>query len=115
MKISFYSGTEEILKELGARIKQERIKMNITQDRMAEVTNLSRRTISNLENGADVSLSTLIEVLRLLGHLDGFDLLVPEASIRPSDIAYQIKPRKRASSFVAESIGDNEWKWGDEE
>ena len=66
MKINYYSGTDEIMTELGARIRSARVDMNITQDMIAERTNLSKRTISNLENGKDVSLHTLIEVLRAL-------------------------------------------------
>lgn len=114
MKISYYSGTSEILKELGRRIKKERIDMNITQGKMADMTGLSRKTVCNLENGSDVSLRTLIEVLRVLGHLDGFDMLVPEPTVRPSDIVFHGKSRERASSSASKTSSAMEWKWGDE-
>ena len=113
MKINYFSSGNEIMRELGKRIKAERISMNITQSKMAELTNLSKRTISNLENGKDVSLHTLIEVLRVLGRLDGLDILVPETGIRPSSLANNAKPRERASS-AAEAVQENSWKWGDE-
>ena len=64
MKISLYSSTTEILTELGSRIKSVRVDMSITQAELAEMTNLSCRTISNLETGRDVSLATLIDVMR---------------------------------------------------
>lgn len=115
MKINYYSGTDEIMKELGSRIKYARIDMNMTQAMMAERTNLSQRTISNLENGRDVSMLTFIEVLRELDMVQGFDALVPEVTFRPSRIAYDLKPRERASAARADRVSDNTWKWGDEE
>ena len=114
MKINYYSGTDEIMKELGSRIKAARIDMDITQGMMAERTGLSQRTISNLENGKDVSLHTLIEVLRALDQLQGFDTLVPEATFRPSQVAFDIKPRERASAARADRVSEGAWKWGDE-
>ena len=114
MKIDYYSGTAEIMKELGSRIKSARIDMDITQALMAERTGLSLRTISNLENGRDVSLRTLIEVLRVLDRVQSFDTVLPETVIRPSLIAYDIKPRERASSARSGRVGESTWKWGDE-
>ena len=57
MKITFYSSTPEVLAEIGSRIKAARIAMPATQKEMAEMANLSLRTISNLESGKDVSFS----------------------------------------------------------
>ena len=57
MKIVFFSSTNEVLSEIGSRMKAARIAMSITQKEMAEMTNLSLRTISNLEAGKDVSFS----------------------------------------------------------
>ncbi len=114
MKINYYSGTDEIMTELGARIRSARVDMNITQDMMAERTNLSKRTISNLENGKDVSLHTLIEVLRALDRVQGFDALIPEVTFRPSQMLSEMKPRERASAARTDKAGKGSWKWGDE-
>ena len=84
MKISFYSSNNEVLTEIGKRIKAQRIAMNMTQKEIAEKTNLTQKTISNLENGKDVSFTTVIDVLRCLGQLNGLDMAVPEQIIRPS-------------------------------
>ena len=94
MKITFYSSTNEVLSELGSRIKAARIAMSATQKEMAELTNLSLRTISNLENGKDVSFSTVIDVLRALGQLQSLELMVPEQGLRPSEIVAMRKPRE---------------------
>ena len=87
MKIMYYSSTNEVLSELGGRIKAARIAMDVTQKEMARLTNLSQRTISNLENGKDVSFSTVIDVLRALGQLQNLDIIIPERGPRPSEIA----------------------------
>ena len=55
MKITFHSSTGEVISELGSRIKAARIAMPATQKEMAAMTNLSPKTISNLETGKDVS------------------------------------------------------------
>ena len=62
MKISFFSSNNEVLTEIGKRIKSQRISMNMTQKEIAEKTNLTQKTISNLENGKDVSFTTVIDV-----------------------------------------------------
>lgn len=113
MKITYYSATEEILAELSRRIKAERIAKSITQKELAKKTNLSQRTISNLETGRDVSFSTVIDVLRELGHLQSLELLLPENLIRPSQIISLEKNRERVRSRKNAS-GINRWKWGDE-
>ena len=48
MKITFYASTNEVLSELGRRIKAARIALPATQKEMAEMTNLSQKTIRRL-------------------------------------------------------------------
>ena len=115
MKISFYSSNDEVLSEIGKRIKSQRISMNMTQTEMAERTNLTQKTISNLENGKDVSFTTVIDVLRCLGQLQGLDMAIPEHIIRPSQIITREKPRERASKSQTNRNENKNWKWGDEQ
>lgn len=115
MKISFYSSNNEVLTEIGKRIKSQRIAMNMTQTEMADRTNLTQKTISNLENGKDVSFSTIIDVLRCLGQLQGLDMAIPEQVIRPSQIIANEKTRERASRIRSEKKDNKTWKWGDEQ
>ena len=116
LKITYYSSTKEVLRELGSRIKAERIATQTTQKEMAERTNLSQKTISNLENGKDVSFSTVIEVLRELGRLQSLEVMIPDQGIRPSDIVKYGKQRERVRSRAAKKPeSDSGWKWGDEQ
>lgn len=53
--------------ELGKRIKQERIKIRLTQERLAELINKSPKHISSIENATTkVSLPTLIDIANVL-------------------------------------------------
>ena len=113
MKITYESTNFEILKELGARIKRQRIASNLTQKQMSEMTGLSRTTISFLENGKEVSFSAFIDVMRALGITQRFDLLLEEETIRPSEFISKGHNRQRVrhrTDVVRESV----WKWGDE-
>ena len=111
MKITQYSSTNEVIIETGRRIKAVRIAMSVTQKDLAELTGLSLKTISNLENGKDVSFSTVIEVLRSLGELQRLDMMIPEETFHPSQIVELGKPRERAR---AKERQHTDWKWGDE-
>ena len=115
VKIDYFSSTQEVLKELGRRIKKTRISMSVTQEEMAERTGLSKRTISNLETGKDVSLSTLIDILRAENLLQNMDLITPDEGIRPSQIVALGKMRERVRNEQQPGTGQTEWKWGDEQ
>ena len=112
LKIYSDASNEEILSEIGRRFKAARIAAQTTQKDIAAQTNLSLRTISNLETGKDVSFTTVIECLRAMGMLPSLDTLIPEPGIRPSQIVQYGKMRERASRKNAHPVTG--WKWGDE-
>ena len=58
------------LLELGDNIKKLRKERNITQEQLATMANISRATLSKLENGniAQVSIVTLNDILNHLGY-----------------------------------------------
>lgn len=112
MKITQFSMAQEILAELGLRIKQERIRQNLMQEELADRAGVSVHTVSNLERGADISLSTLLRVLRVLGFLDNVDLLIPEAGVSLAEIVDRGQMKTRASRKKNSESGG--WKWGDE-
>jgi len=71
-----------ILKELGERIRQLRLRKNITQEDLAARTLLAVGTIKALEAGKG-KLSTLVAILRELGALDQLDSFIPPVTISP--------------------------------
>lgn len=55
-------------KAIGKRIKIQRIRKDMTQDKLADLTGLSNPHISNVETGStQVSLKTLITIANVLG------------------------------------------------
>ncbi len=57
---------------IGDWVKSLRKKQNLSQDELAELLNLSRLTIQNLEAGKNITLDTLLKVLQ---HFDALDRL----------------------------------------
>ena len=62
MKITESLYEREILKELGNRIKQHRISINITQIELAERCGISPSTEIRIENGVDSKISNYIKI-----------------------------------------------------
>lgn len=114
MKINSENNNSAVLIELGARIKRNRIDMQLSQQDFAAKTGISTRTLSAAENGEDIRLSNLLRILRTLGCLENIDLLLPELAFDPESYRTLGKERKRVSR-TSEGKDTSEWKWGDEE
>ncbi|OQX73582.1 MAG: hypothetical protein B6D64_13720 [Bacteroidetes bacterium 4484_276] len=98
--MDWYSMTTKGIEiEIGQRIKERRIKKNMTQLELAKKTGLSRVSISKIESGNGVGFSSLIEILRMLDLLQNLEQLFPPPELSPLEILkIQGKKRKRASS-----------------
>ena len=105
---------EAILAELGGRLAQRRLELQLTQEMLAEQAGVSKRTVERIEAGATAQMSTLIRILRVLELLDRLETLVPEAGPRPMDLVrLKGKARKRASG-KRKPTNEAPWHWGDE-
>ena len=88
---------DELLAELGNRLRRYRLEGNITQAELARRAGISLRTLGNLETGRDVQFGTVIRVLRSLGRLDSLDAFLPEAGVSPMELLRSGgRPRQRA-------------------
>lgn len=88
-----------IIRQLGAFIKEQRLRKNYTQNELAEKSGIHRVTLSEFEQGLRGSLSTFIQLLRALGALETLDVFVLPVSISPLEMArLEAKKRKRAST-----------------
>ena len=114
MKINSENNNSAVLSELGARIKRNRIDMQLSQQDFAAKAGISTRTLSAAENGEDIRLSSLIRIIRTLGCLENIDLLIPELAFDPESYRTLGRERKRVSR-TSEGKDTSEWKWGDEE
>lgn len=111
MKIYGDESNTFIIEELGKRIKDIRINKSTTQKELAHDAGVSYNTIIRFENGEGINVENLIKIMRVLGILQNFDLLIPEQRQTPEQIFKGMPKRKRASKTKKE---DTNWKWGDE-
>lgn len=86
-----------IAAHIGAFIKHHRIEQNSTQEVLSKAAGISRSTLSLLEKGETVTLTTLIQVLRVLDQLQVMDVFNVEEVVSPLLLAeMQKEKRKRA-------------------
>ena len=106
---------QECIRDIGQRIKIYRIMREISQQDLADMTGVSKRSISRLEQGETVQVDTLFKVLLALNLGDNIEVLVPDQTIRPS---YYLKKSENGPKRVRRRIEKDEkstFKWGDEE
>lgn len=72
-----------ILLRLGGRIRDYRIRMELTQGELADKSGVSMGTVVRIEQGKAVSTLLLITILRTLGVLENLETLLPELGISP--------------------------------
>ena len=114
MKIDPILADEAVLEELGGRLAQRRLELQLTQAELAEQAGVSKRTIERVEAGATTQMSTMIRILRALDLLGRLETLIPEVGPRPMDLLkLKGKERQRAARKRSEKI-DQPWQWGDD-
>lgn len=101
-----------MLTELGERAKQYRVGLNLTQAELAGYAGVSQRTVERLEAGSSVQLESLLRVLRALRLSGNLDQLIPEASVRPIQLAGSRKDVRHRAYKKRTSTGSG-WSWGD--
>ena len=92
---------EEVCKELGARLKAQRLAQMLTQEDLAVRAGLSMGTVKNIENKGQSSIESVVRLGLALGLADHFQELfkLQVKSIAQMDQAEQSK-RIRASRRV---------------
>lgn len=87
MKISPELVGEAILGELRVRLARLRRQRDLMQAELASEAGVSKRTVERLEKSDATQLVNLVRVCRVLGLVEGFDVLIPEPM--PSPVAQQ--------------------------
>ncbi|MDR2916529.1 MAG: helix-turn-helix domain-containing protein [Tannerella sp.] len=62
--------SSQLLQHLGVKMKELRVNANITQRELAEKTGIAEMTVTNMERGKNISLSTFLIILRALNEMD---------------------------------------------
>ena len=84
-----------ISRQIGEFIKYHRIAQHKTQLSLAKDAGISRSTLSLLEGGESISVTTLIRVLRILDRLQVFDSFSISRQPSPLLLAKAEKERKK--------------------
>jgi len=99
-----------LIGQIGAFVRHQRMEQNKTQDALARAANISRSTLSLLERGETVTLTTLIQVLRVLDQLQVMDAFVIEQRISPLALArLQKEKRQRARGKQDGDTTEHDW------
>ena len=112
MKIDNNLPEKAVTSELSERLKQYRIDYPMKRTELAEKAMVSVGTIARFENGQDISLSSLVKILKALDLGNNLDLLIPDPTERPSFYAEKAPKKKRVGRSKPVK---SDWKWGDEE
>ena len=75
----------ELVRLLGSRFKDYRLRANMTQKEVAEMAGLSMMTIHRFENGTvkNISLGTFLLLLKAVGSINDLNELMPEQPESP--------------------------------
>jgi len=88
---------KKLCETIGTFIKHQRINQNKSQTEVALAAGISRSTMSLLERGENISISSLIQVLRVLDLLYIMNVFQIETEVSPIEYAkLQKNKRKRA-------------------
>lgn len=83
----------ELIRLLGVRFKDYRLRCNMTQKEVAEQSGVSVNTITKFENGTtgSMSLGTFLLLMKAVGRIEGLDEMMPEL---PESAYLQSKGKK---------------------
>lgn len=99
-----------IAERIGRFVQHHRLQQNKTQDQLSHDAGISRSTLSLLERGDTVSVSTLLQVLRSLGQLQVLDMFSIEETISPLAMAKAERyKRKRARGISKKDDSKTDW------
>ena len=81
-----YNRSMNELKELGKRVRRQRITMGMKQKDLSDLAAVSVDALSSLENGKPVTTATLLRVLQTMGYQDALANLLPPPVVSPIDL-----------------------------
>lgn len=91
--IAFSMTDRAISKELGQRMKEQRLNKDFSQKNISTRAGISITAVQGAEKG-ETTLLTIIKILRVLGALDQLDSFLPEPAISPIALS-KLEGRKR--------------------
>ncbi len=103
-----------ILEHVGDRVRQLRLRKDLTQYQLAKDSGVGKSTIERFEKGHSIQLTSYIRILRTFGKLDALLDLIPEQAASPMEMLMRELPAKYRASKANKEKNPSAWKWGDE-
>lgn len=103
--------TTSLMAGIGERLKQLRLEANLSREQLAAETGVAADTVRNAESGRNVSLETLIRLLRGLNELARLQGLLADAGPSPVTMARNQGLRRQRASGGRRGAGEAGWKW----
>lgn len=94
---------ESLGQKIGLKIREWRLRQDITQQRLAEDAQVGLSTLKKMEGGSIGSFDSFLRIMRVLGKLDVFNEFIKEEEMSPNEY-YEFQQslarrrRKRASA-----------------
>ena len=113
MKIDLFKSDEQILQELGARLRKARIRSGQTQAQLAENSGVAKTTVERAEKGQSIQFLNIVKVLRALNMVGSLEVLLPSADKTPLEYLNENTTPKRV--HLQKTVPSTHFTWGDEE
>lgn len=84
-----------LTKHIGGFVRHHRMEQHKTQQSLAQAAGISRSTLSLLERGEPVTLTTLIQVLRVLDQLQVLNAFDVKETVSPLALAKLQKAKRQ--------------------
>lgn len=112
--VDIYELTDNaIMARIGLKLKEERVARNVSQKELARTCGLSMFSISQIENGHNTSLLSLIMILRALERLDILNDLFTEKQLSPvaySEAMKKMQKNERKHAYLSYTIDNPDRK-----
>ena len=105
----------ELVKKISSRLKELRLKQNISRQDLSVSSGVSTSSIARIEDGEIKSFDSFLRILRTLGKIDIFQPLVEEEELSPREYyklvhSPQTGKRKRAAKSRSRKVQEeSEW------
>jgi len=92
-------------------VKHQRLAQNKTQAQIAEHAGINRWTLSQIENGEPVTLTSLIQILRALDLLHLFKIFEFEDEMSPIERAKRDKKKRKRARNADSQVEEPKTDW----
>ena len=91
---------QDVMRECAVRVRELRIRQNITQKELAERVGVAEGTIKRFEKSGEAQFRTVLGIALVLGHLEDFTELfkipdVPASLYHPEPETHRQRARKK--------------------